>query len=154
MSGLGQSMTGQKAITSVERERQALELRKAGWSFQQIADHLGYEQPAGAYKAVKRALHKVIQEPAEELKALMLEQHRTMLKTLWPAVIARDYKAIDRAIRILAAISDLEGLNAPVKVDVRHIVAQVAAEFGLQPDESEALIGDVTEHLATNKAAR
>lgn len=122
-------------MDAAERRRQALELRKAGVDFRTIADRLGYEGPSGAHKAVTTALKALTAEPAEELRALMLEQHRAMLKAIWPSVVRADLKAIDRAIRILAAIADLEGINAPKEIKVNHdmqaLADRVAESLGL-----------------------
>ncbi len=49
-----QTIANQKAIEVTERQRQAVELRKAGAGFEEIARQLGYASKSGAY----HGLHK------------------------------------------------------------------------------------------------
>jgi DNA-binding NarL/FixJ family response regulator len=52
-------------IALAERERDALELRKAGKTFDEIAETLGYSERGSASKAVSRALAATIQHLAD-----------------------------------------------------------------------------------------
>jgi len=44
------------SVQALDKHLQALELRKGGASYQQIAQALGYSGPSGAFKAVETAL--------------------------------------------------------------------------------------------------
>jgi hypothetical protein len=57
-------------ISVADRQRQALELRRAGATLQQIADRLGFAHPSGAANAIASGLKKTLQAPADELRAL------------------------------------------------------------------------------------
>jgi len=63
-----------QTVRTIDRQLQALELRKAGVSYRHIAEQLGYRGVSGAHSAVARALQKVIQEPATEVLSLELER--------------------------------------------------------------------------------
>src|SRR5690606_7172749 len=63
-----------KSVTDAERQRDALDLRKQGYTFQEIADRIGYRHASGAHQAVMAGLRKTIQEPADELRRLELER--------------------------------------------------------------------------------
>ena len=154
MAGLGQSMTGQKSVTAIERQRQALEYRKAGMGFEQIAGHLGYRDASGAYRAVRRALKATIQQSAEEVRDLEVARLDAMLLALWPRAAnpkGPDLLAIDRALKIMARRAALLGLDAPAKIDIRHVINEVATEYGLEQSEADQLFADVTQHLAKVK---
>jgi homoserine acetyltransferase len=53
-----------------KRRQEALELRKAGLTYTEIASTVGYHGHTAAYKAVKAALLETIREPAEEVRRL------------------------------------------------------------------------------------
>lgn len=106
-----------KGIAATERQRQALELRKAGVGFQAIADRLGYSDHSGAYRAVKSALKKTLQEPADEVRALELERLDKLLLGLWPRATSGNDRAIDRVLKIMQRRANLLGLDAPQKVE-------------------------------------
>lgn len=68
---------------TVQNDARAAELRSQGWTYQQIADELGYSTKTGAIDAVRRAVREVIQGPAEKLVTLHLER----LETLYEAAL-------------------------------------------------------------------
>lgn len=135
MAGLGQTKTGQKAITALDRERQALELRKAGLGLEQIATQLGYHQPAGAYKAIKRALARSVQEPAEELRELELARLDKMLSSHWPAVLKGHVRSTEVAIRIMERRAALIGLDAPKEGIVNLNATSVVRLIGVAAED-------------------
>ena len=113
----------------VTKEAQALELRKAGASFQMIADKLGYRDPSSAHKAVVRALANTIQQPADELRPLEAERLDRLLLAVWPDACAGEDRAINRALQIMGQRAKLLGLNAPTRVDVQADVQVNPAEI-------------------------
>lgn len=64
-------------------DARAAELRAQGWTYQRIADELGYATKTGALDAVRRAVREVVQGPAERLVALHIER----LETLYEAAL-------------------------------------------------------------------
>jgi hypothetical protein len=105
-------------IASHDRKLQALELRKAGATFQAIADKLGYRGPSGAHKAVVSALRATLREPAEELRELELMRLDAMLLGLWRRAQAGEEKAVDRVLRIAERRARLLGLDAPARSEL------------------------------------
>ena len=103
------------AVQANERQIKALTLRKAGAGYQAIADALGYKDHTGAWRAVKAALKKTLQEPADELRQLELARLDDMLKAIAPYVAAGNLTAIDRALKIQERRARLLGLDAPTK---------------------------------------
>jgi hypothetical protein len=100
-------------LASHDRKLQALELRKAGATYQAIADQLGYRSVSGAHKAVTAALKATLREPADQLRELELTRLDAMLLPLWRRVQSGDEKAVDRALRIMERRARLLGLDAP-----------------------------------------
>lgn len=101
-----------------EKRRQALELRKAGVGYEQIALKVGYSGPGAAYREIHAALREITREPAEELRTLETERLDRMLMGLWEKARAGDLKTVDRVLRIMERRSRLLGLDAPERKDV------------------------------------
>lgn len=129
------------AITAAERQAQALEYRKMGWTHAHIAKHLGYASQSGAQKAVETALRRTIQEPADALRTLELERLDVLMSGVWPRASIGDPRSIVAALNIMRRRAALLGLDAPKKIEhsgeinVRQIAAEIAAEFGRPVDE-------------------
>lgn len=139
-------------IETVERQRQALELRKAGMSYVGIAAQLGYANHSGALKAVRSALKAVIREPAQELIDLESARLDDMLAGIWLDARKGNVLKIDRALKIMARRADLLGLDAPKKhedvTDYRERAARIAAEIG-KPE----LAGDIERDMVLRHEA-
>lgn len=56
------------------RDAQAADLRAQGWTYQRIADHLGYTGRSDARQAILRAIKDITQEPAEAVLHFELER--------------------------------------------------------------------------------
>jgi hypothetical protein len=131
--------SGKKALSRVERQRQALELRKAGVKFQTIADQLGYAGPSGAYVAVKAALKATLQQPADDVRQMELERIDELWFIAYTAARRGDLGAIDRCIRLLRRRADMLGLDAPIKREttvsfiLQNFAERAALEAGLDP---------------------
>ena len=131
-------MANRQAIQVQGRQLQALELRKAGVSYEAIAASLGYRDRSGAYRAVTAALKLTLREPAEELRTLELERLDAMLLALWRRVQAGDEKTVDRVLHIMERRARLLGLDAPLRSEFNgsfsapfdlHAEAIAAVEF-------------------------
>jgi hypothetical protein len=146
MAGTGTKSAGIH-ITSVEKQRMALEARKAGATYEAIARKVGYKGISSAEYAVKTALKRMIQEPAEEVRQMELARLDSMLLGLWEKATRGDYQAIDRALKIMARRAAYLGLDAPIKFDLGKLVADVAAELDLTPEEAASTLEDVTAML-------
>ncbi len=128
-------MANRQAIQVQGRQLQALELRKAGVSYEAIASRLGYRDRSGAYRAVTAALKLTLREPAEELRTLELERLDAMLLALWRRVQAGDEKAVDRVLRIMERRARLLGLDAPLRSE---LTGSLSAPFDLHAESIKA----------------
>lgn len=136
---MSESKTSAKRLEAVAKQRQALELRKAGVGFEEIARQLGYAGPSGAYKAVQTALRNTIQQPADELRRLEVARLDRLLLGIWGDASRGDVVKLDRVLRIMQRRADLLGLDAPKRVDatieVRQEAERLARETGLSVEE-------------------
>ena len=146
-------MTAERKVTAIQREAQVIELAKAGYTFREIADHLGYAGPSSAHHAFKRAMQKTIQPAADEYRKLQISQYTHLIKSNWRCAIVGDTDATSIVLRAMDGIAKLMGLNAPSKVNVLMIVEQAVAELGLTDDERLSLQADIQEFIADQKVA-
>jgi hypothetical protein len=105
-------------ILAQENRKKSLELRKAGATYQQIAEAVGYHDASGARKAVMKAFGEVIQEPVAELRTMQVERLNHMLMVLWPKVQGGDERAISTALMVMNKIDALMGTEAAKQVEV------------------------------------
>ncbi len=115
---MSESKTSERRLAAVEKQRLALELRKAGVSFPQIAAQLGYKSVSGAFDAVDSAIKRLLQEPAEEVRKLEVARLDHMLSAVWPSVQRGDERAVEMALKIMARRAKLLGLDAPKAVEL------------------------------------
>ena len=127
-------MSQQDAVNALERQLKALELRKAGVGYDEIAKALGFKWKSGAFAAVKRALKEVKREPCQELIVLEAERLDKMQTALWAKAIRGDYGAVDRILRIMERRAELLGLDAPEKQEVSGTLEIVVVRE--QPDKA------------------
>ena len=104
------------------RGQQAIKLRMAGATLDDIARQLEFRSPAGAYKSIMRELESTAQdmgEGTEAVRQLELKRLDQMQFPLWPAVLAGDTSATSTALRIQERRASLLGLDAPKQIEAR-----------------------------------
>lgn len=120
----GERQPTQANVEVTDKERQALELRKAGATLDQIAKQLGYADPSGVHRAITRALEKIPVQAVADYRAIQNERLERLLLAVWQISLAGDLKAVDRALRILDQQARLLGLNVPAKSEVDVTVTE------------------------------
>jgi hypothetical protein len=107
----------------IEKERQVLELRRAGATYDEIARATGYATAQGAYLAYGRALKRTLNAAgAEEAREMELDRLDRLQRTWWPKAISGDDKATDRVLKIMEHRAKYLGLYAPTKMQVEAVV--------------------------------
>jgi hypothetical protein len=126
-------------IAIAQREGAALELRKAGRTYDEIARMLDYSERSGAAKAVRRALAATVQEPADELRRLEVERLDSLLAAMWPLAMDGKLGAVDRVLSLMDRRAKLLGLDAPQRRAVDGVTrdAFMQAVAGLESEISE-----------------
>lgn len=130
---------------SLQRQQAALELRRAGQGYTEIANRLGIGK-SQAHRLVQAGLAETkeqIAAEAGELKAEELSRLDGMLAGLWTDARKGNHGAVDRVLRIMERRAKLLGLDAPVKIaptnkdgedreDAPHYIVPVPAGMDLQ----------------------
>ena len=102
-----------------EKERQVVQYRQGGATFDAIAKKLGYADESGARAAFKRAMERMRDDA---LNAEMRELHRQRLEValtaIWSDVVKGDLEAIKVMLKILERDAKLYGIDAPVKTEM------------------------------------
>lgn len=80
-----ESKTSARRLKARDRALQALELRRAGLTYQEIADHpeVGYSSRRKAQEAVQRILREVAEEPAHDVRKFELGRLERLLRAHW-----------------------------------------------------------------------
>jgi hypothetical protein len=126
------------------RDAKACELRAYGWTYEKIANELGYTDRSHARQGIERAMLAIVQEPAEEMIKIHLERLREMYRTAREIMVARHMMvqhgkvvtittdtgehipvedpmpklaAIDRMTRVLEREAKLLGMDAPKQIE-------------------------------------
>lgn len=103
------SDTASKA-TAAEKRKMALDLRRAGWSFDDIAKEVGYANKGSAHRAVKQGIADITRESATELVELELSRLDDLLAGLYGQARDGDLFAVDRALKIMDQRAKFLGL--------------------------------------------
>lgn len=102
----------------IDKERKVLELRRAGYTLDDIARTVGYASPSGAFYALRRALKRTLQQPADELREMEADRLDRLQAAAWAKALQGDVRAIDTVLRIMDRRAKLMGLDAPGKMQV------------------------------------
>lgn len=129
----------------LDRELKVLELRRAGLTWQRIAEQVGYADHSGAYLAYKRAMKRTLQQPADELRNAELDRLDRLQLAAWPKAMQGDTTAIMTVLRVMDNRAKLLGLNMPVK-----IAQEVTVWDG--GDSIDRAVRDLAELLRQNSA--
>lgn len=115
--------TSRTRIESAERRGRALELRKAGATFEQIAQQIGYADRHTARDAVMRGLQDLTRDNAEEVLELELSRLDALLVGLWGPARRGDTQAVQTILKVMERRSKYLGLD-----DYESRMASVAEE--------------------------
>ena len=132
--GRQRNATSAFQLKAKQRQAEALELRKAGLTYEEIAKRLGYGSRTAAYTAVKRALTELAEETsasAEQLRELENSRLDRLHTIVWAqATQNRDLAAVDRAVRISERRAKLFGLdlNEQRQADAAQAQAAITAQ--------------------------
>lgn len=111
-----ESITSEGRLEAHERHKQALQLRMAGMTYDEIAKQLGYASTSGAYDAVISAMKVGCRELAEEVRDLELSRLDRMLMAIWPEALAGNVSVIDRVLKLMERRAKYGGLDKPTPI--------------------------------------
>lgn len=110
------STQDRQKLARAERQRQVIELRKAGLTHQEIADRLSLDRHTVG-NLIKRALTEIVRAGGvEEMRDLEGDRLDRLQAAIWTRALQGDVPAINTALRIMERRARLFGLDAPVQV--------------------------------------
>lgn len=118
MGDLNKQMAKPGSVATTEAEEKALELRRAGASYRQIAKAQGVSL-AMAHKYVKRGMKRLIErckDEAQQVLTLELDRLDAMLMGLWPTASKGNPQAVEKVLKIMERRAAILGTDAPKKV--------------------------------------
>lgn len=124
----GAPRTTAYVIRAREQAAKALELRKRGLTFLDIAEELGYKSPQAAHDAVKRALDRLTSEPAEQVRALEAARLDDMFRIQYAKILEGDTTAIPPALKIMERRAKMMG------IDIEQMNEKTITVIGAQPE--------------------
>ena len=115
---MGLSQTAKSKLTAEERRLKAIELRRAGMTFEGIGKELSCSKQR-AYQIVSKYMNQVQERCNEEVEAMrLLEAGRLdeAQHAIWEKVRQGDIKAVRVFLQLSARRAKLFGLDSPIKI--------------------------------------
>ncbi len=95
-----------RTAATIKRDHKAAELRGQGYSFQRIADELGFASKGHAHEAVMRAYADIPSEETEQAKRLDLERIDRLIEKAWQ-IMLRDHVTVSQG-RVVGKVVGVE----------------------------------------------
>lgn len=131
----------EKELELMERERQVVELRRTGATWEGIAQAVGYSNAGGAYKAYQRAMARVFDQPVKELRNAELDRLDRLQRAFWKGAVDGNVRSADFILRVIDKRAKLLGLDAPTKIQAEV----VNYDAGVIDAEIERIIRELNE---------
>lgn len=109
--------TYEKRKEAQEKRAQALQLKLAGATNEQIVEAGIYANRGTVSREIKKALADITHDAATDVLKLELSRLDTALMGIWGAVRSGDVFAIDRMLKIMDRRARYLGLDQPVEAD-------------------------------------
>jgi hypothetical protein len=107
-----------RTLQSAAKVRQAIEMRRAGHGWDDIADACGYASRGSVFTQVERAMKAGLAEmftEAESVPLESLERLRELIKALWPR--RADEKVAAEIRRCTERMDKLTGAERPLQIE-------------------------------------
>lgn len=104
---------------ALDLEIKVIELRRAGLTWQAIANQTGFAGPSGAYKAYQRAAERLIRPNLDEFRDMEIDRLDRLQAAVWGKAASGDLKAIESVLRIADRRIRILGLEAPKDINLK-----------------------------------
>jgi hypothetical protein len=132
------NQSAQPDLNAHEREALAVQMRRLGYEYDEIAAKCGYADKSGAWRALKRVRERMLVED-ERTAALYQAQQINLALTQVMTRIAEGGKdvlwAVDRLVPLLKRQSELLGLDAK-RNEITNAAQMVIREYGAEVDQT------------------
>lgn len=118
-----------KEVEYREKMREALQMRKEGVTYPDIARKLGYADHSGARGLVEKGLSELTREPAEELRDLELSRLDDIIRGMYPRMKEGDHNAANAMVKAMDHRAKLTGLYNMQSDNGSADAVKVLAEF-------------------------
>lgn len=126
-----------KQAETYEKRRRAAELRRAGWTWDAVAEEVGYSSRGSAHAAVKALLQEHQSLAYDEIalyRQESLDRLTDLLRVAMGKALDGDEKMMRESRLIISQIGDLTGEKAPLQVqigesDVDRLLREALDEF-------------------------
>lgn len=137
-------------MAAAQKQDEAVRLRLAGASFDQIAEQLGYKTRSAAYKAVLAAVSRWGREPVEQLRQVEGARLDELRLRLMAEIRKGKLEHVDRYLRLSDRYAQLMGLDMPKRLE---IITEDAVDAEIRRLEAEVsrLAGDVAPQAAAGQ---
>jgi len=131
------SKTSPRVVETRAKRLEALELRKRGMTYRQIADTMGCHVGT-AHQWVSMAFDELVvqvNETAETVRQMELDRLDTLQEAVWTECLIGDKAAITTMLRVMERRSKLLGLDTPQQVDQTVRILMDSIDTGLAGDD-------------------
>lgn len=137
----------------VIRRTEAMRLKEAGATYEEIAQTCGYGSRGAAYKDLQARLSEVENEEAEvasRLRVLQSARLDRLLQSVWDDATDKNarnhYRGVEVALKIMERQARLQGTDAPIKTEVtviENIDERIEQLLKLYQSEPEVIQGEI-----------
>jgi hypothetical protein len=104
-----------------EREQKAVDLHKAGFTLERIAEQLGYADVSGPWRAIDRYYERIKARADAHKRAVELERLDRLQVAVWNRALKGDDRAIATVLRLMERRAKLLGLDEALKVQAQVV---------------------------------
>lgn len=136
--GKGEAATSPKKLTKKQKAAAAVEMRIHGWTFDEIAEALGYRNRGTVHRLVQEAMVQTVEPPAHELRQLEAARLDRLQAAHFSSALGGNVKATDIVLNIMKRRAALLGLDMPIKFDVDF--EKELRDAGIDPTQALQLL--------------
>jgi hypothetical protein len=141
-----------RQLGAAQKRRMAVELRRAGYSWDDVADAVGYASRGAAYTEVDRALTEaksLLHTSVEAYRVESIDRRMELIKGLWDR--RQDEKVAAEIRRLSDSIDKLTGAERPTVIEfgegdvdraLRGVDEEFRRRFGAAAPQTDSLAGD------------
>lgn len=114
---------------TLDREAQAIALRRKGLTYDEIAQQIGFQSKGPAFTAVQRGMTRALRESADDLREFEAQRLDAAMAAIWDDVLTGDRSAIMCLVKLVQERAKLFGLYAPTTIKQEITVYEGGSEL-------------------------
>jgi len=156
MPGKGEHKLSPRRVAAAQKQAQAVQLRAAGLTLDQIAEAVGYNSRPAVHQAIKAALKKRIADSVDELRAVENERLDLAMRSIVGKVQQGDLDAVREWRALIETRARLNGLNKQVDMPlgaVNMLQIEYVDRLGTSEPVPDWIEGKATERAPAERPA-